>query len=123
MRISQIFNMGIQKHRNKDVKTERLKFESKMPITFAVGVYLSEVPTPPRFLFGVVKQFLGSESGQTHSVILLQNMVSDTTQHPRSPPPPQPLSATHCLYCIYLYFNTGQGRGGGGLIKRRLEGQ
>ncbi len=23
----------------------------------AAGVYLSEAPTPPRFLFGVVKQF------------------------------------------------------------------
>ncbi len=36
---------------------------------------------------GVVKQFVGSESGQKKSVKSLQNMVYNTTQHP---PPPAP---------------------------------
>ncbi len=35
--------------------------------------------------------FVGSEYGQIRSVKLLQNMVSNTTQHPH------PLPATHCL--------------------------
>jgi hypothetical protein len=34
----------------------------------AAGVYLSEAPSPPKFLFGMVKQFVASESGQIHSV-------------------------------------------------------
>ncbi len=36
----------------------------------ATAVYLSEAPSPPRFLFGVVKQFCSSESGQIHSVCI-----------------------------------------------------
>jgi hypothetical protein len=32
------------------------------------GVYLSEAPSPPRFLFGWYSNFVGSESGQMHSV-------------------------------------------------------
>ncbi len=47
-----------------------LKIEPKRDL--AGGVYLSEAPSPPRFLFGMVKQnFVGSESGQIHSVELL----------------------------------------------------
>ncbi len=61
------------------------------------------------FLFGVVKQFLGSESGQKQSVKLLQNMVSNTTQHPPT--------ATHCLYILYFYF------GKGGEVREKVEGQ
>jgi hypothetical protein len=54
--------------------------------TFAAGVYLSEAPSPPRFLFGWSSNFVGTESGQKQSVILPQNMVSNRTQH--SPPTP-----------------------------------
>jgi hypothetical protein len=61
---------------------------------FAEGVYLSEAPSPPRFLLGCRSNLVGSESGQKQSVKLLQNMVSMTTQHP--PPPP---SHTLAIYC------------------------
>jgi hypothetical protein len=77
----------------------------------AAGVYLSETPSPPRFLFGVVKQFLGSESGQIQSVKLVQNMISNTTQHP---PPP----SSHTLSILYFDF----GRGGGGEEMNQREG-
>jgi hypothetical protein len=52
----------------------------------------------------VARNFVGSKSGQIQSVKLLQNMVSNTTQHP------PPLSATNYLYI--LYFDTEK-RGGG----------
>ncbi len=55
---------------------------------FAAGVYLSEA--------------------------LLQNMVSNRTQHPH------PFPATHCP-CI-LYFDTGKGVGGKVEPERRFEG-
>ncbi len=46
-------------------------------------------------------RLVGSESGQKQSVKLLQNMVSNTTQHPH------PLAATHCLYIQYFDFGKG----------------
>ncbi len=52
---------------------------------------------PPHFLgyfLGWSSNFVGSESGQTQSVKLPHNMVSNRTQHP--PPPSQPL--TVCIY-------------------------
>ncbi len=52
---------------------------------FAVGVYLSEAPSRPRFLFGVVKHFVGFESGQIQSFKLLQNMASNSTPYPLPP--------------------------------------
>ncbi len=52
---------------------------------FEAGVYLSEVPSPPRFK-------------------LQQNMVSNTTQHPLTPAQPH----TVCLYCT---LTLGVGRG------------
>jgi hypothetical protein len=67
---------------------------------FAAGVYLSD--------------FVGSESGQIPNVKLLQNMVSNRTQHPHT------LPATHCP-CI-LFFDTGKGVGGRVEPERRLEG-
>jgi hypothetical protein len=63
------------------------------------GVYLSEAPSPPRFLFGVVKQFC---------------------RFGISPPPP-PCYTLYKYKCIPLYFFT-QGRGGGSQPVRRLEG-
>jgi hypothetical protein len=48
-------------------------------MNFAEGVYLSQVPSPPRFLFS---NFVGSESGKILNVKLLQNIVSNRTQHP-----------------------------------------
>ncbi len=49
---------------------------------FAAGVSLSEAPFPTRFLFEAwSSDFVGSESGSIQSVKLLQNMVSNRTQH------------------------------------------
>jgi hypothetical protein len=53
---------------------------------FAAGVYLSEAPSPPSFLLGWSSNFIGSESGQIQSVKLMQNKVSNRTQHPSTPP-------------------------------------
>ncbi len=62
-------------------------------LDFAAGVYLSEAPTPPSFfVLGWSRNFVGSESGQIQSVKLLQNVVSNRTQHP-PPPPNHTLSA------------------------------
>jgi hypothetical protein len=65
------------------------------------------------FCLGWSRIFVGSESGQVRSVIILQNMVSNSTQH--TPPPPP---ATHCLYIIIMYIDTGKG-GGGREMKQR----
>ncbi len=47
---------------------------------FVAGV--SEAPSPPRFLFGgCLANFVGSESGQLNRLKLLQNIVSNRTQH------------------------------------------
>ncbi len=45
--------------------------------------------------------FVGSESGQIQSVKLLQNMISNTTQHPPSPSQPHTV-------CIYSTRTQGQ---------------
>ncbi len=68
-------------------------------------------PSPPRFLFA------GSEFGQIHIVKLLQNMLSNRTQHPH------PLPATRCLYILYCTLRGGKRGGEGGKPERRLEGQ
>ncbi len=44
------------------------------------------------FCLGWCGNFIGSESGQKQSFKLLQNMVSNTTHHPPSPPPSHTLS-------------------------------
>ncbi len=62
-------------------------------------------------LFGVVINFVGSESGQKQSVKLLQNMVYNTTQHP-------PSTATHCLY-VYTVHLVWEG----GEVREKVEGQ
>ncbi len=69
---------------------------------------------PPRFLFGWFSNFVVTESGQIQSVKLLQNMVSNRTQH--SPPPP---SHTLSVYTVLRH------RGGGGRVEpeRRLQWQ
>ncbi len=74
---------------------------------FAAGVYLSEAPSPPKFLFGVAKQFCRFRIWCT----LLQNMASNTTQHP-SPIPAPPQSHTFGFTCT---LNLGRG---GGVNKR-----
>jgi hypothetical protein len=63
------------------------------------------------FCLGWSSNFVGSESVQIQSVILLQNMVFNRTPHPR------PLPATHCLFI--LYFDTGKGGEGGGELNQR----
>jgi hypothetical protein len=56
------------------------------------------------FCLGWSSNFEGFESGQIQSFKLLQNMVSNMTQHSQAH-----LPATHCLYI--LYFDTGKGWG------------
>jgi hypothetical protein len=65
---------------------------------FAAGIYLSEAPSPPRFLTS------GSEFGQIPSVKLPQNMVSNTIQHTPTP------SSSHnvCIYCILTTEKGGE---------------
>ncbi len=58
------------------------------------------------FCLGWCCNFVGSESGQKQSVKLLQNMLSNTTQH--TPIPFQP--HTVCIYCT-LTMGRGEGRG------------
>jgi hypothetical protein len=72
-----------------------------------------KTPTPKcrlcwSFLLGVVKQFVGSESGQKQSVKLLQNMVYNTIQQT---PPPQP----HTVHLVL--------RRGGGVEGQQVEEQ
>jgi hypothetical protein len=54
--------------------------------------------TPPLlgFCFGWKGNFVGSESIQIQRVILLQNMVPNTNQHP-PPPPSHTLSVNNVL--------------------------
>jgi|LakMenEpi03Aug12_release.lakeMendotaPanAssembly.Ray.scaffolds.fasta_scaffold785408_1 hypothetical protein len=48
---------------------------------FVAANYLSEAPSHPRFfIFGWSSNFVSSESGQIHSVKLLQHMLSNTTR-------------------------------------------
>jgi hypothetical protein len=80
---------------------------------FAAGVYLSEAPSPPRLWLGCSRNFLGSVSPQIQSVKLLQNMVSNATQHRPT------LSQLHtvCISCTLI-------QGGGGIEpERMLEGK
>ncbi len=72
--------------------------------------------SPPRllgFCLGWSSNFIGSESGQIHSVKLLQNVVFSRTQHP-TPSPSHTLSVQYVLYV--LYFETG---GGGRELNQR----
>jgi hypothetical protein len=69
---------------------------------FAEGVFLSEAPTPPRFLFRVSSNFVGSESGhiklfpsQPHTVVL--NLVTYNCSPRR-----------HTLSVYTVYFDTGK---------------
>jgi hypothetical protein len=76
---------------------------------FAEGFFIC-LRLPPLLgnCLGWSSKFVGSESSQIQSVKLLQNIVSNRTQHH--------LPATHCLYV--LYFDTGKGGGGGELNQR-----
>ncbi len=68
-------------------------------------------PFPPRFCLGGSGNFVGSGSGQIQSVIkLLQNLVSNRTQHPPTPSQPH----TVCI----SYFDTG----GGGWTREKVRG-
>jgi hypothetical protein len=82
-------------------------------------VFCLRPPSPPRFLFGVVKQF--SESGQIQSVKLLQkkeNMVFNRT--PYSPPPPPP--NTLYTHIQHTYSHWEGGKGGRVEPERRVRG-
>jgi hypothetical protein len=57
------------------------------------------------FCLGWCCNFVGSESGQKQSAKLLQNMLSNTTQHPH------PLPATYLRYILYIVYGKGGGAG------------
>jgi hypothetical protein len=58
------------------------------------------------------------------SVKLVQNMVSNTTQHPLTAPPPSHTLTVRTVRTVYiLEFDFGKGRGWGGEPERRLEEQ
>jgi hypothetical protein len=81
-----------------NAKSPRLK--SNLEKDFAAAFYLSQAPSPQAFFFGWSSSFVDTESGPIQSVIVLQYMVSNTTQHPPSPP-----------HTLYIYLDP---RGGGG---------
>jgi hypothetical protein len=91
-----------------------MKSSEKIVLDFAAGIYLSEDPPFLCFCLGWTSNFVGSESGQIQSAKLLQNMVSNRTQHPHL------LPATHYLYI--LYFGTGRGGGGIYLTREKVRG-
>ncbi len=69
-------------------------------------VFICLMPPPLiGFCLGWCGNFVGSESGQIQSVKLLQNMVSNRTQHPI---PSQP--HTVCTYSSVLWHREGGGR-------------
>ncbi len=76
---------------------------------YAAGVYLSEAPSLPRFLFGVVKQFcrfwIWSENRVLNSCRIWFGI-----QHSATPPTPSPPSHTLCVRYL-LYFDSGKGGG------------
>jgi hypothetical protein len=65
------------------------------------------------FCLGWCSNFVGSESGQKQSVKLLQNMIYN--------PPPPPYSHTLSVYIVRLLLEGG--RGGGGPVREKVEGQ
>jgi hypothetical protein len=75
-------------------------------IYLAAGVYLSEASSPPRFLFGVVKQFCMFRIWPNTQCITPLYAFHTT----RSPPPP----VTHCMNtypCTYSHRERGRGVG------------
>jgi hypothetical protein len=66
---------------------------------FAAGFYLSEAPSSPRFQFGVVSDFVGSESGQIQSVKTPAKYVPQHTVTPYLSYPPY----TFYTYVHYTY--------------------
>jgi hypothetical protein len=59
-------------------------FLKNLPVQGLGGiVYLSEAPYPPRVLFGVVKQFVGSESVQRHMYTVAPVDALHTTRSPQ----------------------------------------
>jgi hypothetical protein len=73
-----------------DTKAKCRHLKIDLYIDFAAGFYLTEAPTLLGFCLGYSCNFVGSESGQIHSVKLLQNMVPNTLNTP--PPPSHTLS-------------------------------
>ncbi len=59
------------------------------------------------FCLGWSNNFVGYETGRIQSVILLQNMVSNRTQHSTTPSQPH----TVCVQYTKLYYDTAGGEG------------
>ncbi len=93
-----------------NAKCRHLKLIIDLKRDFAEGVYLSEAPSPPRFLFGDLKVL---------NLVRYRVLNSSRIWSPTRLNIPQPLPATHFLYI--LYFREG-GKGRGGEQKRGLKG-
>ncbi len=102
---------GLIKYRDAKSKCCHLK---KLPVQIDCGRCLS-VWGPLHFkgFLGWSSNFVGCESGQIKSLKLLQNIVSNRTQHPPHPP-----SRTLSGYIVLLWHTDG-GRGGGGELNQR----
>ncbi len=85
-----------------NAKCSYLKNVLKM--VFAPGVYLSEAPSPTRFLFGVLRQFC-------------RFWIWSDLQHNSTTPPPPPPNHTVCLYSTLIL-----GRGGGRWTREKVRG-
>jgi hypothetical protein len=73
----------------------------------AAGDYLSEAPSPPRFLFGMVKQFVGWD-------LVKYTVFNSCISSPHNPIPshlPSP-PVTHCINTYPFTYSEG-GRVGG----------
>ncbi len=75
-------------------------------------VFICLRPPPlPDYCLGWSGNFIGSESGQIQSVQLLQNVVSNRTQHP-----PPPLS--HTLFVYTVLWHRTWGHWGGAIVHK-----
>ena len=71
---------------------------------FAAGVYLSEAPSPPRVLFGVVKQLCRFAIWSNTQCITLVDALHTT----QSPPPPV-TQYINTYPCTYSHREWGRG--------------
>jgi hypothetical protein len=71
------------------------------------------------FCLGWSSNFVSSESGQIQSVKLLQNMVSNRTPSPHTPPPH--LRTVQYLYILIKYTDSHREGGGGEWNQRERE--
>jgi hypothetical protein len=85
-----------------------------MDFVVAAGVYLSEAPPLLGFSLGWSSNFVGSDSGKIEKVKLLAEYSLQRIS--TAPTHTQP-------HTVCIYFTLTRGRGQGGELERRLDGQ